>query len=66
MKLIKKLWTKLGEEKFSMQVMTGGCVLLTIYNVIFMSNLPEFNALMMFINAVMIFATIMGDDDNGK
>lgn len=63
MKLIKKLWAKLGEEKFSMWTMTGGCVLLTIYNVMFTSNLPEFNALMMFLNVVMIFATIMGGDE---
>lgn len=63
MKYIKKLWTRLGEEKFSMWTITGGCVLLTIYNVIFTSNLPEFNALMVLLNVVMIFAAVMGGED---
>lgn len=62
-KKLEKLWAKLGEEKFSMWTITGGCVLLTIYNVIFTSNLPEFNALMMLLNVVMIFATVMGGED---
>lgn len=61
MKLLKKIWDKLGDEKFSSRVMVVGCTLITIYNLLFMNNLPEFNALMIILNGAMIFAAVMED-----
>ena len=61
MKLLKKFWNKLGDEKFSSYAMVTGCTILTVYNLFFTSNIPEFNALMVFLNCAMIFATIMED-----
>ena len=63
MKLLKAFWDKLGEEKFTSYLMAIGCTLLTIYNVFFTSNIPEFNALMVFLNGAMIFALIMNDKE---
>ena len=61
MKFLKKFWNKLGEEKFSSRIMVVGCTAITIYNLLFTSNLPEFNALMIFLNGAMIFAAVMED-----
>ena len=61
MKLLKKFLDKLGDEKFSSRVMVVGCTLITIYNLLFMNNLPEFNALMIVLNGAMIFAAVMED-----
>ena len=54
MKWLKKLWEKLGEEKFSDRFMVAGCTLLTIYNLLFMNNPPEIDGAMLWRNGICI------------
>ena len=63
MKLLKKLWEKCGEKAFTEKVMVVVCTLLTIYNIIFTTNIPELNGLLVFLNGALIFALVMEEDD---
>lgn len=63
MEWLKKLWEKCGEERFTMEVMTFGCTLITIYNFVFMDNPLELNGLLFLLNAAMIISLIMEDSD---
>ena len=40
MKLLKKIWEKVGEERFVSRVATVGCTILTLYLVLF-TPLPQ-------------------------
>ena len=62
MNLLKKLWEKCGEKAFTEKVMVIVCTLLTVYNILFTTNIPELNALLVFLNGAMIFALVMEDD----
>ena len=59
MKLLKKFWDKCGEEKFTCRLITAGCTILTAYNLLFEDLAPEFDALLVTLNGVMILACIL-------
>lgn len=58
MRLLKKFWEKLGDEKFTMTAITIGCTLLTIINLLVLDVCGELRLIMCTLNAVMILLTL--------
>ena len=63
MRFLKKFWEKCGEERFTAELLTFGCTLITCYNFVFMDNPLELNGLLFLLNAAMIISLIMEDSD---
>ena len=61
MKLFKKIWRKIGEEKFVGRVATVGCTVLTLWTLI-MGEVPATGAWAMgVINGFMILVQVDGE-----
>lgn len=64
MKLVRKLWAKLGEKKFSCRLMTIGCTVLNCY-VVWSERPPsEYVMLMSMLNGAMILGQLMDEFDD--
>ena len=58
MKLLKKFWTKIGEERFVSRFVTVGCTVLTLFTLLF-GNVPTAGAWAMgVINGFMILVQV--------
>ena len=66
MKLVKKFWDKIGEEKFVGRTITIGCTLISIYMVT-VFPLPKLGAWAMgIINGFLILVEMDTDYDEGE
>lgn len=63
MELIKKLWAKCGERKFTEWVLVAIIGLLTFYNTTFLGVPTWFNVATLILNVGAIFMVISDDDD---
>lgn len=62
--MLKKLWDKLGEEKFSCRVIVIGCTLMTVYCLCTTEVPTEFAVLMGAVNGALIVAQLLEEFDD--
>ena len=64
MKILRRFWERLAEERYTAHVINGFATLLTLYTVLFTSISPPFAWMMGFLNGAMWLIDLLNDDDD--
>ena len=63
MKWLKKIWELAGTKSGSAKLIAIGCIPLTLWNILFISESPLFNAAMVALNCLMLLLAVVDNED---
>ena len=58
MKTLKKLWEAIGQERVLVNTIAIVCTAITIFMLLFVNEEPEFDAIMIFLNGLVVAAVV--------
>ena len=58
MKLLKKFWEAIAEERMFLNAAAVFCTFCTLFMLLFVNEEPEFDAIMIFLNGLIVAAVV--------